>query len=228
MNYLVPVPAIEVATPEMGGHQRVPVVLAIDTSLSMEGERMKGLNQSLQSFVDMVRNSETVSTHGVFKLIAFGNSGIQETDWVHGEHLALPALTAGGNTPMGGAMRRALQEIEDLKAMLRAQGIPYFRPWVFLLSDGEPNDEGWQAAAAECKQACQDKSVFIWPIGIPPNADVDALKSFCRDDVQTYMAGKNNDFTAIFEWLFSSIGIASGSGGKGIQVEAPRDRYEMS
>ena len=42
---------------------------------------------------------------------------------------------------MGEAISTAvLDMIEERKASYREHGIAYYRPWAFLITDGEPND----------------------------------------------------------------------------------------
>ncbi|MFO7622751.1 MAG: hypothetical protein R6V73_00225, partial [Anaerolineales bacterium] len=54
-----------------------------------------------------------------------------------------PVLDAQGDTPMGEAMRRALELIQDRKEIYKQNGLDYFRPWIFLITDGRPTDRGW-------------------------------------------------------------------------------------
>jgi hypothetical protein len=49
---------------------------------------------------------------------------------------------------MGSAIDLTLDLIESRKQTYKANGTPYFRPWIFLVTDGEPTDGNrWQEAA---------------------------------------------------------------------------------
>ena len=72
-----------------------------------------------------------------------------------------PIMEASGLSPIGKAMELALQKIEEQKCLYDSCGITSKRPWIFLISDGEPTDYGWELAAAKCREAQQNKKVVI-------------------------------------------------------------------
>src|SRR5258708_30024175 len=51
------------------------------------------------------------------------------------------ALTVQGFTSMGAAIDKALDLIQERKTLYRASGIAYYRPWVLMVTDGEPHGE---------------------------------------------------------------------------------------
>lgn len=63
-----------------------------------------------------------------------------------------PTLEVGGVTPMGAAIEYALDFLENRKQTYQNNGILYYRPWVFLITDGTPTDS-WNSAAQRLRQA---------------------------------------------------------------------------
>lgn len=221
MNPLTDIPDIDVAL-QASGVQRIPCVLVLDTSISMR-DRIDNLNEALKLFQKTVTGDETLRQQVLLKVIGFGSEATVLCDWVQADEFQAPTLQAAGLTAMGKAMRMALASTEELRQKLTGEkGIPYTRPWIFLMSDGGPNDDDWQLAAAESRKACEDKRVVVWPIAVPPAADGAALKLFARSDMRVYSLGVDANFSAIFEWLATSLGaLADSTPGQQLQIKAP-------
>ena len=58
---------------------------------------------------------------------------------------------------MGEAINTALDMIEERKASYREHGIAYYRPWAFLITDGEPNDH-WKPVVSRVQDGEKQKS----------------------------------------------------------------------
>jgi uncharacterized protein YegL len=200
--------------------QRTPCVLVLDTSGSMGAEgRINQLNSALQQFETTIRGDETLRQQVILSVIGFGTDVSVLRDWTQADEFTAPQLVAGGQTAMGEAMATAHAAVEDLRGKLKAQGIPYTRPWIFLMSDGGPTDN-WQSAAAESRQRCEAKRAVVWPFGVT-GADPQALHAFARSDMDVYSL-ENAKFDEIFRWLASSLGaLASSRPGQQLQLPPP-------
>jgi uncharacterized protein YegL len=61
----------------------------------------------------------------------------------------------------------------------------------------------------------------VWPFGVS-GANAKALHAFARPDMSVYMLDDTTDFSAIFEWLGSSLGaLANSAGGGALQLPPP-------
>ena len=140
-------------------------------------------------------------------VICFGGDDEIEVvdDWKDALDFTAPTIEASGRTPLGAAMQTALEKIEAQKENYRAHDIPYNRPWIFLITDGEPTDLDWEDAAANCRRAEDDNKVVIFAIGTE-DADFDALKQF-SNRAPVKLDGLK--FKELFLWLSRSASSGS-------------------
>lgn len=199
---------------------RCPVVLVLDTSYSMLDQNKIGLlNDGVQQFRDEVLKDPIAALRIEVAVISFGGEQVKvETDFTTALDFQPRVLDADGNTPMGAAMRKALEIVEDRKAVYRSQGVQYFRPWIWLLTDGQPNDD-WKDAAAQAKRAEQDRKVTIFAVGVGDDADLGTLSEFCAAKP---MKMKGLQFREMFKWLSASLArVSKQKAGSGQQVQLP-------
>jgi uncharacterized protein YegL len=83
-----------------------------------------------------------------------------------------PVFTAQDVTPMGQAIEFSLDLLEKRKATYKTNGIQYYRPWIFLITDGAPTDE-WQNAARLVRNAEAQKRVVFFAVAVE-GADTDS------------------------------------------------------
>jgi len=188
--------------------ERAPLVLVLDCSGSMQEDGKVGLlNDGLKTLEAELKNDPITARCGRVLVISFGGENEVEVmgDWTDAMDFTPPNLAAGGLTPLGTAMKCALDEIESQKGEMRSAGVSYKRPIVMLLSDGEPTDD-WKAVAAECKNAEAAHKVNIMAIGIGDQANREVLGAFSSKGALNLSGLK---FKELFIWLSRSIQAVS-------------------
>ncbi len=204
--------------------ERAPLVLVLDCSGSMQDDNKIGLlNDGLKTLATELKNDPIAARCGRVLVISFGGDNNVELmgDWTDAMDFTPPDLRAGGMTPMGAAMRCALDEIEAQKGQMRSAGVSYKRPIVMLLSDGEPTDE-WQQVAADCKAAESVHKVNIMAIGIGDQANRDILGAFSNKGALNL---KGLRFKELFIWLSRSIQAVSRAASGGTVQLNPVDSW---
>ncbi len=203
--------------------QRLPCVVILDGSSSMvEGGAIDALNEGLRLLEADLKADDVARQRVRILVLRIGAPNDVEvvTDWVDAIEFEAPEIEANGTTPLGQGVRRALEEIEMEKERYRDNGIAYNRPWLFILTDGEPTDFGWDQAADECRAAEEAGHVSVFCVGVGA-ANLDKLGRFSpRRPLQL----KGLAFREFFLWLSRSARVGSQAApSDAIQMAAPSD-----
>jgi uncharacterized protein YegL len=118
------------------------------------------------------------------------------------DHFRPPFLQARGETPMGEAVLRSLALLRERKEIYKQNGLDYFRPWMFVITDGKPTDRNWQAAAEQVKQEESRRGVIFYGVGVE-KADMQVLSRFSESRQPLKLKGLA--FGDLFMWLSKSL-----------------------
>lgn len=179
---------------------RVPCVLILDVSQSMAGQPINELNDGLKAYKDELSADGLASKRVEVAVISFGNEVRTVCDFATADQFLPPTLEPSGMTPMGKAVNLAIDMVEARKRTYKTNGIAYYRPWLFLVTDGAPNDDGWEAAAQRAIAGEKAKSYALFAVGVE-GANMDVLHKFStREPLKL----KGLRFRDLFLWLSSS------------------------
>ncbi|MBM3601685.1 MAG: VWA domain-containing protein [Alphaproteobacteria bacterium] len=199
---------------------RCPVVLMLDTSKSMAGAPIEELVAGVAAFRDDVRKDDIAALRVEVAIVSFGGAMRVAQDFVTIDQFEPPVLAAAGDTPMGAAIDCALDLIEKRKALYRENGIPYYRPWAFLITDGEPTDgQRWEIAARRVHAAETDRKLTFFAVGVG-DANMDILGCITPPSRPPLMLERLR-FRKLFEWLSTSLKRVSSGRVGGEMVALP-------
>lgn len=185
--------------------QKCLCVLVLDVSGSMRGKPIEELNNGLQEFYNQVVNDETASQRLEVSIMTFNESvkTIQEPALV--DNFTMPTLTALGSTAMCDAVKEAIDKVEARKKWYKESGQPYYRPWIILMTDGEPDDgQDVYGLAAQIKRDVEAKHYVFMSVGIE-GANMQTLQILQGED-KTPSKLKGLEFKKFFQWLSASMG----------------------
>lgn len=184
---------------------RCPCMLLLDTSGSMGGEPIAELNAGLMEFKNQLVQDDLAQKRVEVAVVTFGPVQVH-TEFTEAQYFNPPTLTATGDTPMGAAIKRALEMVRQRKDEYRTNGISFYRPWVFLITDGAPTDE-WQSAAALIREGETSRAFSFFAVGVQ-GAKMATLKQISlREPLK--LQGLN--FRELFIWLSNSMKAVSQS-----------------
>ncbi|HXY98648.1 MAG TPA: VWA domain-containing protein [Stellaceae bacterium] len=198
--------------------QRCPCVLLLDTSGSMQGQPIAELNQGLVQLKDELMADKMAMLRVELSVITFGPVQVLN-DFQTPDIWLPPQLHAGGDTPMGAAIEQGLNVIDLRKQVYRSNGMSYYRPWVFLITDGAPTD-AWKNAAALVHAGDNDqrKTFSFFAVGVE-GANFEILQQI---SVRQPLKLKGLRFRDLFSWLSRSLGgVARSTPGDVVPIENP-------
>lgn len=189
---------------------RCPCVLLLDTSGSMQGVALDSLNQGLQSFKEELTKNSLAARRVEVAVVTFDSHVNVVQDFVTADQFSPPMLTAQGLTSMGAGIHKTLDMIQERKAQYRANGIAYYRPWVFMITDGEPQGEFEDVVEQAARRLQEDearKRVAFFTVGVD-NANMTRLTQIA---VRTPLKLQGLNFVEMFVWLSASMSAVSHS-----------------
>lgn len=197
-------PRLEDTVGFMNQEPRCPCVLLLDTSRSMQGPSIEALHQGLYTLRDCLLGDALAALRVEVAIITFDSTVTVAQDFITADQFQPPALTAQGLTHMGSGIHQALDMLQARKAQYREYGIMHYRPWVFMITDGEPQGEAdsiVERAAQRIKEDEASKRVVFFAVGVD-NANMDRLRQMV---VRTPLRLKGLHFAELFSWLSDSM-----------------------
>lgn len=185
---------------------RVPCVLLLDVSGSMNGPPIRQLNDGIVAFKDAVAADMLASKRVEVAVITFGGQVCVFTPFTTVAAFQPTRLEASGDTPMGAAILRAIDEVKARKEEYKRNGIAYYRPWIFMITDGGPTDS-WKQAAEEIARGEQNKEFLFLAVAVQ-GANLEILNQIAPGGVRQL---QGLEFRELFLWLSASMRSVSHS-----------------
>jgi uncharacterized protein YegL len=192
-------------------------VFVLDVSGSMRGEKLNALNQGMKDFYSEIQGGEGVSEKLIDQLEVAVIQYDEEVQILRNpalleEEEIAPTLTERGSvTETVMAMEEAIRMVEERKAWYKETGQKYYRPWIVVMTDGEPY--GNRASASDIdaisERVAKDaaaKKYFMMGIGVG-EANMELLTRMCGKALPL----SGTKFTEFFKWLSNSLSMVSTS-----------------
>jgi uncharacterized protein YegL len=189
--------------------QKCLCVLVLDVSGSMSGKPVQELNEGLANFYDEITNDESTSQKLEVSVITFNHivKTVVEPSLV--ENFTMPKLSVEGSTAMVNAVNEAIDKVEARKAWYKQTNQNYYRPWIILITDGDPDDDqDVNALSSRVKNDMANKKYVFLPIGVEgANMGIlDKIAGMANDRKMGPLKLKGTNFKSFFQWLSASMG----------------------
>lgn len=181
-----------------------PAVIAdavLDRSSSMT-HVIEKVNRGMEALVNDLRADETAVDSVVLSQTSFGGDVRTDVARTSARGFSPAPLTAGGNTPMGEAIRSVLDSQDVSLQRYSYEGTRVKVPWIVMLTDGEGTDE-WRSAAARTRELAGAGKLNFLCVYLG-QANVANLREFCAPE-QPPLALDETKFSDFFSWLSMSL-----------------------
>ncbi len=195
---------------------RCPCLLLLDTSGAMRGKPIDELNAGIRQLRDELFADDMAQKRVEVAIIGFGP--VQTlSEFQTPDVFQPPTLAASGDTPIGAAIEAGLNLLDQRKQTYRNNGVTYYRPWVFLITDGGPTDY-WQAAAERVKLGEASNHFSFFAVGVE-GARMDILAQLTSREPLKLQELRFRD---LFKWLSNSLtSVSKSQVGTQVPLENP-------
>lgn len=185
-------------------NRKLPVYLLLDTSTSMRGEAIAAVRSGLDLMVSSLQQDPQALETAWLSVITFDSEAKQVVPLTELADFQAPKIDASGMTALGKALRLAADCIKREVTRSSATEKGDWKPLVFLMTDGMPNDD-WKSGLTAFRDA---KPGMVVACGAGPEADTSVLSQITEAVVTLDMADAAT-IAAFFKWVTASIGVSS-------------------
>jgi uncharacterized protein YegL len=206
---------------------RCPSLLILDVSGSMQGAPLRQLQEGIEVYKDSLHSDSLARQRVEVAILTFGGRVELVHPFATVDTFLVPRLEARGDTPMGQSVVEGVGLIESQKVTYKQNGIAYYRPWIFLFTDGGPTDvntDYWVQAKQRVKEGEDRKAFSFFSVGVE-GADFGRLSEL---GVREPLKLKGLEFRKMFEWLSASQqAVSRSTPGDTVKLPAPAGWAEI-
>lgn len=209
--------------------QKVCLCLVLDTSGSMMGAAINELNAGLALLKQEIVNDPVAKNRLEVAIVTFGDTAKTAMSPQLIAEATVPILTANGGTPFIDGVNQAIDLVTQRKKYYAQNGIPYFRPMIVVITDGEPSDETPDRKTALIERLTagyNNKNFEFFGIGVQGYRKA-TLDAYCIGERKSAEL-KGFNFQNLFKWLSTSVQLKAQSQDVNATVAAPNPSGWMS
>ncbi len=202
----------------------LPVIILADTSGSMGIDgKIQALNLALNNMLNSFRQQSRTKADIQVSIVTFndGSANIYMPLKPVSDINQEITLVASGDTPLGDAIIKTIEMIEDKKIIPSRA----YKPTLVLVSDGQPTDD-WKSAFEALKNSERAKKATRMAMAIGRDADKEVLIAFINDiEAPLFEAHNARDIQKFFRAVTMSVSTRTQSNNPN---DTPQIDYSVS
>ena len=205
--------------------QKCLCVLVLDTSGSMNypagNSAISQLNAGLKQFQQELLLDAVTKDRLEIAIVTFDSN----VNTIQGPELltdfSMPNLSANGTTALVDGINEAIDIVTYRKHYYKSHGIPYYRPWIVMMTDGDPDSNQDVDGMAQRLKDANDRKEFVFiPIGVGNSINEEVMRKLATSAFPPVKM-QAVKFCEFFTWLSNSMSTLSTSEGGEMRVEDP-------
>lgn len=197
------------------GQVIMPFYLLCDVSSSMTAADMRDLNSGLETLHQLLLGEPIINDLVMMSVITFNHDARTVVPLAAPDKITLPQLSSGGGTDYSPALREFHRAFQADRDRLRSEGKQVYRPCMYFLTDGEPNNTSYLQTFSSLLAMENNKAYpYVCAFGFR-DAKADTLKTLAYPNFGEqskhgrYFVAKQG--AAIAELVTSMIGVIAQS-----------------
>lgn len=192
--------------------------------------KLDKLNEGLFSFFEEIVDDDTTDQRLELAIITFNDNVQIVQEPALPSNIAIQPLEADGETALVEAVYSAIDLVIARKAWYKQTGQLYYRPWIILMTDGEPNrGSNINELSNRIKDDTSNKRYVFLPIGVD-NANMAILQQIqgtMNGNTISALKLSGTKFSSFFKWLSASMGtVVNSEEGKTVNLPNGKDWME--
>ena len=183
------------------GEAHVPAVILIDASGSMTPVGHL-VTKALQEFKEAIEENSYAYGKVELCIIVYNDDVTIVHPFTSMYDFKVPEIVYGGGTSTHKGIDVALSQIKERKKQYVERKTPYYRPWLFLLTDGYSTDED-NGAYQRLLEAQRNKNCTFFAVGIGNDFNREELKSMHKDGI--LLTASKENISGALSFLSNSL-----------------------
>lgn len=205
--------------------KRLPIVFCLDISPSMlngKPARITLLNTAVKNFISELKSHAKASVSAEISFVTFSTEVDTPTPFECVGSLSVREFSAvhHGGTNMGAALLTSIEIIQQHRENLMDAEIPYYAPFLVLVTDGNPDDnddsQNFKRAKEEIIKHCTshvgaEEIIVPFIIGVGKGVNAKTLDELSRGFIDGFFHIKDNSqytemqFNNVFKMISNSV-----------------------
>ncbi len=173
--------------------------------------RLNELQKGIDMFFLAIKDDEMAVDAAEIAIVSFNDEAENLLGFNHIEKQMVPSLNAKGMTSLGKGVNLALKMLEERKQLYKDNGIPYWQPWLVIMTDGDNtgSSEELNIAIVKINELVNAGKLVVFAIAIGKDANTEILAKLSPKRRPLHLKGLK--FKEFFSWLSKSVSRTSAS-----------------